>query len=103
MRPHRLCARPVGARRVLLGGAVKGSPCEDCGDEVTDEDVDQCKEDLDDCDHDDEKALEEYADCAEDLGDGECVSSVTTDQLEEALACFATLSNVSEDCLDFTL
>ena len=71
--------------------------------EVSDEDVEECKDSLKECSDDDQKALNEFAKCFEDL-DPTCESStltITEDQMVDALACYEEVEDLSEDCAAF--
>ncbi len=78
---------------------------EDCDEEYTDDEMDECHDMLDDCSKDDEKTLHDYFDCMEDAGFMECETTTTDDldDLEDALdammSCFSDLNDLSTECL----
>lgn len=83
---------------------------EDCGESVSDSDVEACQEALESCSPDDRDLLNEFYDCAEERGLLECDSGTpsstatttgaATEELEAVFACLVPLSGLSEACAD---
>lgn len=80
---------------------------EDCGETVSDADIEQCQEDLKACSKADEKKLNEAFDCLEEKDFFTCDDTTTSTSttsgtgfgdLFAVLACFAPLEDVSEEC-----
>ena len=100
---------------LTLAACGGGSYCErsaelasDCegAEEISDEDVATCEEQLADCNGDDEELLEESLDCMEEndinfcdtTGGTETNMTEAMDDMMAALACFTPLVNLSEEC-----
>jgi hypothetical protein len=91
---------------LLLLGVGCGSPdiCtrrEDadlgCGEVHPPEETEACQSDLDLCSRQDQKILDNYADCYEEAGVYAC--SPTDEQFTAALDCLALIDNLSSACI----
>ena len=98
---------PLFALSMLAAGCGGGSYCkknakaaEDCGQEVTDADLEACEEMLEGCSRSDEKRLTAFTDCflgdADVCGDG--TETTDLDDLGNIFACFAKLEGISPEC-----
>ena len=114
MKPVRFLIAAIAATFVLSACGGKdlcdrsAKDAEDCGETVSDADLEACKTSLDACDNKDHKILNSYYDCVTD--GGVCLddsSSTTTADFEEELAalfaCFEELDDLSTECAEGAL
>lgn len=76
---------------------------EECGVEVSDADIDQCKEMIEPCSKKDKKMLDDYMDCLEDEGLLACATDDTTggtDDFDALMSCAMPLIGLSSECLE---
>ena len=109
----------LGVSFLMLIGCGGKSYCdraaksaEDCGEPISDAELDQCNEALANCSKSDEKQLEAMYDCFEEQGLFECedtsTSTSSTTGFEDFMAlfaCFDEISDISSECaagLEFT-
>ena len=83
--------------------ACSGSVCkkwekefDDCEDD--DLSVDECEEQLADCDGDDEDLIDDFFQCWKDAGFLECDAEIGTEDLEKLIECGEPLDGLSEEC-----
>ena len=60
--------------------------------------VDECEEQLADCDGDDEDLIDDFFQCMKDEGFFECDAELDTADFEAILACSEGLADLSEEC-----
>lgn len=74
---------------------------EDCDDEFSDADLDECHDMISECSKSDEKALNGYFDCLEDAGFMECdpSSEELDSSLDAIFSCLTDLDSMSDECL----
>ena len=77
---------------------------ENCGETVSDAELQECKDGIANCSKDDMKALDEFYDCASDAGLFECDAMDTggggsgTEDFAAVMACISPLMGLSEEC-----
>lgn len=78
---------------------------EDCGETISDEDLETCREMLDNCNGDDKKLLDDSLDCSIEAGLFECDDTTETgtgtdgmDDFAAILACYMPLAGLSAEC-----
>lgn len=70
-----------------------------CDVETSDEDMDQCEEQLSKCSAEDEKLLNDFFDCMDEAGFGVCDEAPTgTSAFEDMAACSLDAAAISEEC-----
>ncbi|NCG20927.1 MAG: hypothetical protein GWP91_18110 [Rhodobacterales bacterium] len=113
MKPVRILITAIVTTFVLTACGGKdfcdraAKDAEDCGEVISDADLEACKSELDGCDNKDQKVLNSYYDCITEGPAGVCfddTSSTTTDDFEDELAalmaCIEQLEDLSTECAE---
>lgn len=73
---------------------------ESCDQAFTDEELESCDQALKECSRNDEKLLDDYADCLEDAGLLVCEGTDDEAAFEDYMTCASSLLEVSDACFD---